>query len=96
MVEDAKTPGEPIRTRIDVDDPREVEYWTREFGVTEEHLRRLVAKYGASADALRRAMEHGAGSLNPWPFAPTPVPGQATTDKRPEKSGEDAGGTCQP
>lgn len=47
--------GEPDRSRINVDDAGEIRYWTKELDIDEEELKRLVAEYGPSADAVRQA-----------------------------------------
>jgi hypothetical protein len=40
----------------------ELRYWTRQFGITPEQLRSIVAKVGADADAVRRYLQG-------WPFS---------------------------
>ena len=46
--------GEPDRTRIVLEDERDVRYWTREFRITEEELRGAIAASGTtSATRLR-------------------------------------------
>ncbi|WP_119153155.1 DUF3606 domain-containing protein [Caldimonas tepidiphila] len=41
------------RTRIDLDDPIEVQDWIEEFGVPEARLREAVAAVGTDAEAVR-------------------------------------------
>lgn len=41
------------RTRIDLDDPIEVQDWTEELGVPEARLREAVAAVGNEAEAVR-------------------------------------------
>ena len=55
MTDDPKTRGEPDRSRIDVNENREVRFWMKELEVSEEELKRLVAEHGQSADAVRQA-----------------------------------------
>ncbi|TXI88838.1 MAG: DUF3606 domain-containing protein [Cupriavidus sp.] len=43
-------------SRINVNEDYEVQYWTKELGVSEEHLRQLVRDHGVSADAIRAAI----------------------------------------
>jgi hypothetical protein len=42
------------RSRINVDEPYEVRYWTEALGVSEAKLREAVIAVGTSADAVRR------------------------------------------
>ncbi len=55
MADDLKNRGEQDRARINVNEEHEVRYWTKELGVDEEELKRLVAQHGSSADAVRQA-----------------------------------------
>ena len=49
-----KHPADPDRTRIQLDDERDVRYWTREFKLTEDELRGAIAASGTtSATRLR-------------------------------------------
>ncbi|KQX87147.1 DUF3606 domain-containing protein [Variovorax sp. Root473] len=43
----------PDDERIDITDPKAVDYWTQWFGVTEERLRIAVASAGTVKDDLR-------------------------------------------
>jgi hypothetical protein len=38
---------------IDLDDPEQVEYWTKDFGITADTLRSLIARHGPLASELR-------------------------------------------
>ena len=49
-----KHPADPDRARIQLDDERDVRYWTREFKLTEDELRGAIAASGTtSATRLR-------------------------------------------
>ena len=49
MSDDRKQRGQPDRSRIDLGQPHEVRYWTRELGVTEEQLRRAMDALGSTS-----------------------------------------------
>jgi hypothetical protein len=54
MSHDPKQRGTPDRARIDLTQPQEIRYWTRELGITEETLRRAIDALGSnSATRLR-------------------------------------------
>lgn len=55
MTDDPNTRGAPDRSRIDVNEDREVRFWMKELEVSEEELKRLVAEHGQSAEAVRQA-----------------------------------------
>jgi hypothetical protein len=48
--------GAAGRGRINVHEDYEVQYWTKELGVSKERLEQLVKDRGASADAVRQAL----------------------------------------
>jgi hypothetical protein len=41
-------------SRININEPYEVEYWTQTLGVTESKLRRAVDAVGTSVEAVRK------------------------------------------
>lgn len=43
--------------RINVNEDYEVEYWTKELGVTEDELYDLVRKHGVGVKAIREALK---------------------------------------
>jgi hypothetical protein len=45
------------RGLIDLDDPREVNWWCKQFGCREEQLRRAVAKVGNSAANVEQLLD---------------------------------------
>jgi hypothetical protein len=53
MSDDKKNRGPTDRTRINVNEPHEIAYWTRELGVSEKTLRDAVAKVGVMVSAVR-------------------------------------------
>jgi hypothetical protein len=44
------------RSRINIRDPQEVSYWTKELGVSAATLRQLVRKHGVSVARIRQAL----------------------------------------
>jgi hypothetical protein len=48
--------GPADRSRVNVNEPHEVRYWTKEFGVSEQELRDLVRQHGVSVAAIRAAL----------------------------------------
>lgn len=51
-----KKPVDPDAPRINVNDPKDVERWTKELGVDEYDLKGAVQDAGASADAVRKEL----------------------------------------
>jgi hypothetical protein len=45
------------RGLIDMDDPREIQWWSKRFGCSEEQLRRAVAKVGNSAAKVEQLLD---------------------------------------
>lgn len=43
-------------SRIDIGEDYEVQFWSKELGVSQEHLRELVEKHGAFAETVRKAI----------------------------------------
>lgn len=54
MADNLKDRGPQDRSRINVNESWELQYWTKELGVTEEQLRSAVKTAGTSADAVRK------------------------------------------
>jgi hypothetical protein len=54
MSDDLKNRGPNDRSRINVNEPWEVQYWTKELGVTEQQLRDAVSKVGVMVTDVRR------------------------------------------
>jgi len=53
-----KTMAMPDWTRIDPDLPQSLQFWTAEFGLSEEELRTLVARVGSAVDDVVRHLRH--------------------------------------
>jgi uncharacterized protein DUF3606 len=49
MSDDLTNRGAQDRSRININEPHEVRYWTGRLGVSEEDLRKAVAAVGVSA-----------------------------------------------
>ena len=45
------------RGLIDVDDPREVQWWSKRFGCSEDQLRRAVSEVGNSAAKVEQLLD---------------------------------------
>ena len=56
MSDDTSKRGPADRSRINVNEDYEVRYWSEKFGVSEEQLRAAVARAGAMADDVERAL----------------------------------------
>jgi hypothetical protein len=54
MSDNLQDKGAQDRARINMHEKWEVEYWTRELGVTKEELEQAVKTAGNSADAVRQ------------------------------------------
>jgi len=54
MADNLKDRGPQDRSRINVNESWELQYWTKELGVSEEQLRSAVKTAGTSADAVRK------------------------------------------
>lgn len=54
MADNLKERGPQDRSRINVNESWELQYWTRELGVSEEQLRTAVKAAGTSAEAVRK------------------------------------------
>ncbi len=49
MADNLQQTGVPDRSRIDINEPQEIQYWTQQLDVTEIDLRKAVADVGVSA-----------------------------------------------
>lgn len=54
MADDLKNRGEPDRSRINMAEPHEVRYWTKELGVTADQLLQATRAAGSTAAAVRQ------------------------------------------
>ena len=57
MSDNKQDRGPQDRARINVNEDYELRYWTKELGVSEERLRKLVEENGPSAEAVRTALK---------------------------------------
>ena len=62
MADDKTNRGPAGRARINVHEPHQVAYWTKELDVTPEKLEDLVLDHGTSAEAIRSAIAGKRGS----------------------------------
>lgn len=53
MPDDLNKRGPQDRSRINVNEPHELRYWTQELGISEAELRDAVKAVGPSATAVR-------------------------------------------
>jgi len=54
MADNPDDRGPRDRMRINVNQPHELQYWSRKFGVTEQELRSAVEKAGPMVDSVQR------------------------------------------
>jgi hypothetical protein len=57
MADDRSKQGPQDRSRINVQERYELDYWSDKFGVSEEELKRAVAKVGVTADDVERELK---------------------------------------
>ena len=50
-------PDARARTRVDVNDPADIQYWTERFGIQEDALRDAVDTVGPAAEEVARHLE---------------------------------------
>jgi 3-oxoacyl-[acyl-carrier-protein] synthase III len=55
-MDDLKKKGPQDLNMINMHEPYEVKYWTKEFGVDKQQLQKLVDKVGNSAAAVRKEL----------------------------------------
>ena len=55
-MDNLKIKGEQDRSKINMHEPHEVQYWTKHLGVSKEELRRAVDKVGNGAAAVRKQL----------------------------------------
>lgn len=60
MSDDKINRGQPDRSKINLSEPYEVQYWTRHLGVTREALEKVIDKVGDSAAAVRKELTSAA------------------------------------
>jgi hypothetical protein len=55
-MDDLKKKGAADRSQINMNEAWEVDYWTKELGVSKGELAKVVKKVGSSAAAVRREL----------------------------------------
>jgi len=60
MADDKKQRGSQDLNRINLNEPYEVKYWTKIFGVSEEELRDAVRRVGNSVDDIAQELTKAA------------------------------------
>lgn len=58
MADNLNDRGQADRSRINMNEKWEVQYWTRELGVSEEELARIVKEAGNSVAEVRKHLHH--------------------------------------
>jgi hypothetical protein len=56
MADDLKNRGSQDRSRINTSEEHEVQYWTKDLGVSAADLKRLVQMHGSSAEKIREVV----------------------------------------
>lgn len=56
MSDDKSKTGSPDRDRINLSEDYEVQYWTKELGVSEKELRDIVKAVGNTSKAVRERL----------------------------------------
>jgi hypothetical protein len=56
MADDLSKRGQADRLRINVNEKHELDYWTKELGISEARLRQLVHNHGVMAADIRAAL----------------------------------------
>ena len=56
MADDLKKRAPQDRSRINTSEDWEVQYWTKELGVSAADLKRLVQMHGSSAEKIRQVV----------------------------------------
>jgi hypothetical protein len=54
MSDNLQQRGPQDRSRINVNEPWELRYWTKELGLSEDELRQAVKEAGTSVEAVRQ------------------------------------------
>ncbi|MDW8848573.1 DUF3606 domain-containing protein [Flavobacterium sp. MMLR14_040] len=58
MSDDLNKKGVQDRSRINMNEPHEVSYWTEKFGVTKEELQKAIERTGTNAAAeIEKALD---------------------------------------
>jgi Protein of unknown function (DUF3606) len=57
MPDDPKIPGPPDSRRVNIHEEHELNYWTKEFGVSKKELKKAVMEVGTSAEAIKKYLK---------------------------------------
>jgi len=60
MSDDTSKRGAQDRSRINLGEEYEVQYWTKELGISRERLEQLVREHGDSVEEIREALRKAA------------------------------------
>lgn len=60
MADDTSKRGGQDRTRINLSEDYEVQYWTKTLGISRERLQELVRQHGDSVEKIREALNKAA------------------------------------
>ena len=55
-MDNLKIKGEQDRSKINMQEPHEVQYWTKHLGVSKEDLQKAVDKVGNNAATVRKQL----------------------------------------
>ncbi|MBC7390045.1 MAG: DUF3606 domain-containing protein [Opitutaceae bacterium] len=55
-MDNKKNVGSPDKDRINVNEKYELEYWTKELGVTSDKLKQVVSEVGTSVSAVKEKL----------------------------------------
>jgi hypothetical protein len=58
MADDLENRGPQDRSKVNLGEDYEIQYWTKRFGVSEAQLRQAVERAGSSVEAVQKALKH--------------------------------------
>jgi hypothetical protein len=61
MADDLKNRGPKDRSRVNTSEKWELDYWSKELGVSSEKLKELVGRVGPSVEKIRAAVRQHKG-----------------------------------
>ena len=68
-MDNRKLKGAPDRSKINMHEPHEVQYWTKHLKVSNEQLQKAVNKVGNAAAAVRKELATTAVTASPAPHS---------------------------
>lgn len=60
-MDDSKNKAVQDRSKINMHEPHQVQYWTRHLNISNEELQKAVDKVGNAAAAVRKELLHAKG-----------------------------------